>query len=109
MPTVICKFLSLLVLIGLVVFQSGCSKSQLRSKYDVSESTLSEHSSVEKLIQALDDPSESLRAWAAVYLRVIGPNAQQAIPKLKEVAENDPDTGVRDRSLRALGEIYRRL
>ena len=78
----------LLAVLLLPLLLCSCSKHQLRNKYDVSESSLADKGSVDKLVSALDDPSSSLRAWAAVYLIKMGSAAHQALPKLKSIAEN---------------------
>ena len=60
---------------------------------------------VPALIEALDDPSASVRYPVTVALREIGPAAKAAVPALKKVMDNDINDEVASSSRRALRAI----
>ena len=45
---------------------------------------------IEALIKALDDENKSVRSFSCSALGHIGPEASSALPKLRDIAENDP-------------------
>jgi len=65
---------------------------------------------VPALMKMLDDPVPATRRNAALGLGEIGPpNADAAVEKLREMAEKDPDEGVRKAAANAVKQIETRL
>lgn len=84
----------------------GCSRHKLTSHYDIEKRALTSPESVHKLILAMDDSDEDVRARAVVYLSRIGIDAHEAIPRMKQAAESDLDERVKENALWALASIY---
>jgi hypothetical protein len=63
---------------------------------------------IPKLIQQLADPSAVNRLPAAGMLGCFGNRAEQAVPKLREMATGDPDPSVRAAARAAVSEIQSR-
>jgi HEAT repeat protein len=60
---------------------------------------------VPALIQALDDPAESVRFPVTVALAEIGPAAKPAIPKLKKMADEEINDEIAAAAKRAIRRI----
>jgi hypothetical protein len=60
---------------------------------------------VPSLVTLLDEPKAQVRAEAVLALARIGPEAQDAVPRLIELVKQDPDERVRKNAVRALGQI----
>lgn len=60
---------------------------------------------VPELVTALDDPDWRVRAGAAFGLSVLGKEAQQALPKLRSLAESDQHESARDAATWAIDAI----
>jgi HEAT repeat protein len=60
---------------------------------------------VKAALEALDDENERVRGMAASLLVSCGKPAQVALPKLRQMADNDPDEGTRQHSLEAIYQI----
>jgi HEAT repeat protein len=60
---------------------------------------------VPALIEALDDPSATVRYPVTVALREIGPAAKAAVPALKKVMDNDINDEIASSARRALRVI----
>ncbi len=76
-------------------------------KYDIKKSALTSQESLDKLTLALDDPIPNIRTRAAYYISKIGTAAQKVVPRMIQIAENDPDEDVRCSALIAIGLIHR--
>lgn len=60
---------------------------------------------ISALINALDDENEKVRQYAAESLGMIGPVARIALPKLRELAENEESHAVRNAADKAVEKI----
>jgi HEAT repeat protein len=73
--------------------------------YEISGMGPSAAAAVPALIQALDDPEESVRFPVTVALGEIGPAAKAAVPRLKKMAEEETNDEVAAAAKRAIRHI----
>jgi HEAT repeat protein len=116
------------VLVGLILFASGCAKSepllshgqpvshwlealkdpnpQARKKAVTALGHVgaADPSAIPAVIGAVKDPDPAVRAEAVLALLNIGPDAKDAVPALED-ARTDSDPKVRDYAVKALERI----
>jgi len=73
--------------------------------YEISGMGPSAAAAVPALIQALDDPEESVRFPVTVALGEIGPAAKAAVPRLKKMADEETNDEVAAAAKRAIRHI----
>ncbi len=94
-------FASSLVVVSLGLFTiSGCGE-----KFVPPPAGYTDPSDVQNLIKKLDDKDVRERVMAMAMLGMQGAKAQEAIPKLKQIAEKDKNKDLRKHAKKALDKI----
>lgn len=96
----------LTVLLGLpIVTSTGCNRSDEATATDVRLPEGTPMADPNKQLELLSDQQAKVRRMAAKNLGEMGAAAEVAIPKLEELAENDPDEKAREAASEALQQI----
>lgn len=62
-------------------------------------------SGVEPLIDCLKDDNVTVRVWSCIVLGNMGPGAVDALPRLRELAKSDANSGVQNQAKNAVAQI----
>lgn len=101
------RALGCIALLWVAVMLAACAGNWYR-KYGIQEKNmLQSPESIPGLIKALDDPEPKIRLTSMRILARFYGRASDALPKIKQMAQADPDDGVREYAKRVIPFIAR--